>query len=667
MSFLSFIERFPKEQIGEHLPPFLQPINVNDFLDEHDAVIKRLKLAYSDTESWDSKILPCIEQLALLCGHLPYSANGVFSDVDSLFKASIQAATYAVEIMESTVQLEKNIMAQHLLQGRLKAASLLAGLCAFLDTLEKISISEHSINKESSFFHISEHNHVNHLAFNPLAMPYDVWVKEKLKNNPSVVLTLHWKNAAPITQSRQNLRLFYARHILVSETMAWLGEAGSLPLIELMKCLTVDSDLEEAPSSVIKARDLGVYRACQLEREHMGAKLGKVLAPQGWQTTLIRILRARILNDWEINAKDSPLRKGADGLFLFWPDICPIILDDLKNFGLTDLPTDPDIWAGCLLESGITIPSKKGLSSCWIAVTPNAKPREAIKLSDAHFFTGNKSLYAKTIKRNFETELSQEQSTALSQLTRNALESTDKVFTQHIPSEHIVAEQQTIIWYICEKYEDSNPSPAAMQKAIETFGSAEAAQNALFHSASARRYFAQQLHQSMDQSDWNNNTPQPLSTVGIDTMARPHRESFETEKFNQFDQTRQANHLDYQISKQSSIGDKEIADLPRTSAVTNSVNNFRESMKADKTQLQDSLLTERGTTLSAKAVYEEKQSGVPTVFTNAYLGGALYSSPHEYKDQLNEKANSESFRKAMQEIGEQDKAELSEVERSAQK
>lgn len=210
-------------------------------------------------------------------------------------------------------------------------------------------------------------------------------------------------------------------------------------------------------------------------------------------------------------------------------------------------------------------------------------------------------------------------------------------------------------------------SPAVMQKAIETFGSAEAAQNALFHSASARKYFAQQLHQSMGQSDWNNNSPQPLSTIGIDTMARPHRESFETEKFNQFDQTRQANHLDYQISKQSSIGDKEIADLPQTSAVTNSVNNFRESMNAEKTQLQDSLLTERGTTLSAKAVYEEKQSGVPTVFANAYLGGSLYSSPHEYKDQLTEKINSESFRKAMQEIGKQDKAELSDVERSAQK
>lgn len=458
---LLFFGRHPKKQYGEHLHPFLQPINTNNFLANHDALINKLKLAYSDTESWESKILPCIEQLTLVCAHLPYTANGVFCDVDGLFKASIQAATYAVEIMESTVQLEKNIMAQHLLQGRLKAAALLAGLCAFMDTLEKISISEHSVNKEISFFHISERNHVNHLGFNPFAMPYDTWVKEKLKSNPSIELAFHWKNTTLITQSRQNLRLFYARHVLVPETMAWLGEAGSLPLIELMKCLTVDSDLDEAPSSVIKARNLGVYRACQLERENMGAKLGKVLAPHGWQETLIRILRARILNDWEINAKDSPLRKGADGLFLFWPDICPIIIDDLQNFGLTDLPTDPDIWAGCLLDSGITIPSKKGLSTCWIAVTPNAKPREAIKLSDAHFFTGNKSLYAKTIKRNLETDLPQDQSIALSQLTRDVLESTDKAFTQHIPSECTVAEQQTVIWHI-NGIESSNPSLSAI-------------------------------------------------------------------------------------------------------------------------------------------------------------------------------------------------------------
>lgn len=43
-----------------------------------------------------------------------------------------------------------------------------------------------------------------------------------------------------------------------------------------MKCLTADSDFEEISSSVIKARDLGAFRACQLEREQTGTKLGKV-------------------------------------------------------------------------------------------------------------------------------------------------------------------------------------------------------------------------------------------------------------------------------------------------------------------------------------------------------------------------------------------------------
>lgn len=78
MAFLFFKERHPKNKKDQHLIPFLQPIEINKFLTKHDTLSKRLKLAYSDTGSWDSKILPCIRQLALLCGHLSYSANGVF-------------------------------------------------------------------------------------------------------------------------------------------------------------------------------------------------------------------------------------------------------------------------------------------------------------------------------------------------------------------------------------------------------------------------------------------------------------------------------------------------------------------------------------------------------------------------------------------------------------
>lgn len=460
MSLLSFMDHKKQKNNGSHLSYFLQPIDVEDFLAEHDSLIKRLKVAYSDSQSWNTKILPAIRELALMCGHLPFGANGIFSEADGLFKASILTATYAIEIMESTVQLEKNIMAQHLLQGRLKAAAALAGMCAFLDVFDrKITIVEKVSHPDSTFFHLNETNHTSHLAYEPLAMTYTTWVKQKLAENPSIHLELHWNNVAPNNSARKNLRFFYARHVLLPETLSWLADAGPLPLIELMKCLTIESDVENAPSSVIKARSLGVYRACFLERERIGCKLGEILAPDGWQETLIRILRARILNDWKINAKDSPLRKGADGLFLFWPDVWPILIDDMKNFGLTDLPTDPDIWAGCLLNSGITLPSKDEEATCWIAVTPNAKPREAIKLSDEYFFTSGKILQAKTIKRNFETKLSLDQSSALSQLTREILESSNQVFTQKLPSEMTSSSHQTPIWQLSDAHYSEGLTP----------------------------------------------------------------------------------------------------------------------------------------------------------------------------------------------------------------
>lgn len=211
-------------------------------------------------------------------------------------------------------------------------------------------------------------------------------------------------------------------------------------------------------------------------------------------------------------------------------------------------------------------------------------------------------------------------------------------------------------------------SPIAMQKAIETFGSAEAAQNALFHSPTARSYFSQQLHQELNGNGWNESSPYPVSTIDIDTMARPHRQSFEGETTGKFDDSLSANHLDSSIAMRQSLGGKDPGDLPNTEPVSRVVNQERESIRQDIEELNGNLTANRGATLSAKALYEEKQSGVPTVFANAYLGGVLYNSPTEYKEQLQEKADrSESFSEALRAIGEKDKAELSDFERSAQK
>ena len=449
---ITFFNFKQNKQLGAHLPLFLQPIELESYLEKHHDLIGRLKLAYSDKNSWDNKLFPCVKKLALVCGHLPYTANGIFSECDGLFQAGITAATHAIEIMESSVQLEKNIMAQHLLQERLKASAALAGLCSFLDVFDhRLEITEIQKNQNREFFHISEANHVSRLSYQPLAMPYNDWIEKKLAVAPTIELQLHWNNQpTPITQTQQNQRLFLSRHILLPETLSWLTEAGPLPLLELLKCLTIDSDLENLPSSVFKAKNLGVYRACLLERERMGAKLGEILEPDGWQETLIRILRTRILNDWEINAKDSPLRKGADGLFLFWPDVCSILVDDMKTLGLTDLPTEPDIWAGCLLSSGITLSSKNQTATCQIAVTPNAKPREAVKLSDAYFFSSGRSLYAKTVKRPFEVGLALEQSLGLSQLTREALELANAHFTDTLPNR--VPTQGTLVWQCAKEF-----------------------------------------------------------------------------------------------------------------------------------------------------------------------------------------------------------------------
>ena len=64
------------------------------------------------------------------------------------------------------------------------------------------------------------------------------------------------------------------------------------------------------------------------------------------------------------------------------------------------------------------------------------------------------------------------------------------------------------------------------------------------------------------------------------------------------------------------------------------MNQERESIAAGQQSLNFELYAERGTTMSAKSIYEEKQSGLSAVLGNAYLGGTLYNSPTEYKERL---------------------------------
>ena len=211
-------------------------------------------------------------------------------------------------------------------------------------------------------------------------------------------------------------------------------------------------------------------------------------------------------------------------------------------------------------------------------------------------------------------------------------------------------------------------SPMAMQKAIETFGSAEAAQNALFHSPAARSYFAQELHKEMNKTKWNENAKQPLSTVDVDTLARPHRQSFESEATSRFDEAVSSNRLDTEAVKRTAMGDRDVSAPPDIDRIRQTVNRERASLTADREELQGKALKERGATASAKILYEEKESGVSTVLGNAFLGGVSYKSPEEYKDQLTRKANdSAEFSDSLKDLGQNTKVDLTNFERSTQK
>ena len=211
-------------------------------------------------------------------------------------------------------------------------------------------------------------------------------------------------------------------------------------------------------------------------------------------------------------------------------------------------------------------------------------------------------------------------------------------------------------------------SPLAMQKAIEIFGSAENAQNVLFHSPAARSAFANQLHQEVNQSGWNDGKAIPLSTVDIDTMARPHRESFNNESIREFDLTVSANNLDRQIAKQNSLGNLDIQGTPNTNPISQIIQKERQRIQEEQDQINSDLLMDRGSTLSAQRVYREKQTGVSTVVDNAFLGAIGYKSPQEYKDRfLSKSEDSPEHARSMIELGDKKQVKLSDIEQSIQR
>ncbi len=438
----------PSAQLHESLAP----IAPEAMLECYRGDIERLQTAWSDANTWEM----CREMVlryGALVQRRPARASGIFSETDGLFLAGVRAASYALDVQESTVSLEQNIVSFKRSQTRLKGAVFASALFGFAASI----IREQTIAVADADPAMQQGSRV----FNPLSQTYYDWIRARLAENPQLKLQVTWNAPDPLPHE-SNWQFWVARHVFTEAFVSWVGEANRFALHELMRAITQAQEPEKAASTVIYSRDLGIWKACEMERERMGKKLSQALTPCGWERVLIRRLRARIWETWEVNSRESPLRKGGDGLFLYWPDVCNILIEDMKDAGLENLPTDPAMWAGCLLEAGITLASKSGEATTMIAPAPNSNPIQAIKLNEDLFVYPGIDARRKR-ERAFECEdLTLHKRFAMTRLNRATLEAAEGAFRDHWAQMNTTANR--FEWSLVAKVND--PSLAEKLTAI---------------------------------------------------------------------------------------------------------------------------------------------------------------------------------------------------------
>ena len=173
-----------------------------------------------------------------------------------------------------------------------------------------------------------------------------------------------------------------------------------------------------------------------------------------------------------------------------------------------------------------------------------------------------------------------------SQLTNAFNLSQSKGFEQ---SSHRAAQQSTGYVSNQDIRTMMDTSPYALQKATDIFGSPEAAQSALFHSAQARSYFAQQLQEDIREQTPVNSNMQPLSLQTVDAMGRTHQPDFANEQQGALHNAMDANRLDARNAQTQTIGDKSVYETPDTGNIEKSVNAHRSKTHDQSSGLEQSM------------------------------------------------------------------------------
>ena len=179
-------------------------------------------------------------------------------------------------------------------------------------------------------------------------------------------------------------------------------------------------------------------------------------------------------------------------------------------------------------------------------------------------------------------------------------------------------------------------NPYAMHKAIERFGSAEAAQEAFFHSPIARQGFMREL-QSGSHEVVTITTPKPQSIESVDREGQNHANATAIGM---------AGVVAVEGARaQSTLGERtaetagrEPHVVPNSEEVTGQYQQETTRQTHVSNDLTNEMLLERGAQRVANMQYHEGQYGMRSLALTALLGGMTYKSPAEYQDALIQKS-----------------------------
>lgn len=178
---------------------------------------------------------------------------------------------------------------------------------------------------------------------------------------------------------------------------------------------------------------------------------------------------------------------------------------------------------------------------------------------------------------------------------------------------------------------DNNPMAIAM--AIDTFGSAEAAQEALFHSRAARTHFAAQVQREAQKAPYLPTMAAPFSPEALDQKAMLSHQAIRDdaqESFSQKAETfRQEGAL---LHEKVQLPDPQSA--PETTFIREEANRRIDDHTQGASRVFSETLAAKGATQAADALYRYRQKGIGTLLDNAFLGGVTYQSPENYRQNV---------------------------------